>query len=208
MKDKKTSVAAIIGLVFGILALLLSAVPIVNNFAFVLALTGLVCGIIGLLAIRKEKRTGTKLAWSAVGLSVLSILIVLVTQQIYSDAIDQVAEEATDSIDRATGDKTDDILGKDVTVDIAKFTVTTDEFGLNTTTLPVTVVNKLSEKKSYSIQIEAVTADGERIADDYVYANDLGPNQTQKFKAFQFVEDSKVEALKSAEFKIVNVSQT
>jgi len=208
MKDKKTSVSAIIGLVFAILALLLSLVPIVNNFAFVLAVLGLVFGIIAAVKIKKGKRGGRNVSIAAIIISVISVVLVLVSQSIYSDAVEQAGEEFNDSVERSTGDKTDEILGKEVTVELGKFKAETDEYGLSKTELPVTVTNKLDEGKSYSIQIEAVDGDGKRIVDDYVYANDLGAQQTQDFKVFEYVEDEKLESVKNAEFKIVSVSQS
>lgn len=207
MKDKKTSVAAIVGLVFAILALLLSAVPIINNFAFVLAVLGLVCGVIAFVGIKKGKKSGKGLAIATVIISVVAFGIVLVSQQMYGAALDEVGKELNDSADRMSGEKTDEILGKEVEVNIGEFKVTTDEYGLNTTSLPVEVVNKLDEKKSYNIQVEVVDEDGKRIADDYISANDLGAKQSQDFKAFQYVEDSKLDAVKKGTFKVVSVSQ-
>jgi len=68
------------------------------------------------------------------------------------------------------------------------------------------VKNKSLEKKSFSIHIEAVDSNGSRIADDYVYVNDLGAEQTQNFEAFNFVDSDKVNSLKNATFKIVEIS--
>lgn len=208
MKDKKTSVSAIIGLVFAILALPLSLVPIVNNFAFVLAILGLVFGIIAAVKIKKGKRSGKGISVATIVVSVISILLVLVSQQIYSDVVDQAGDEINESVERSTGERTDEILGNDVTVELGKFSTETDEYGLSKTELPVTVTNKLDEGKSYSVQIEAIDSDGKRIVEDYVYANDLGAKQEQDFKVFEYVEDDKLEAMKNAEFKIVSVSQS
>ena len=47
---------------------------------------------------------------------------------------------------------------------------------------------------------------GKRIDDDYVYANDLNSGQTQDFKIFTLVSSEKLEQMKSAEFKIIDVS--
>lgn len=207
MKEKKTSVAAIVGLVFAILALLLSAVPIINNFAFVLAVIGLLCGVTALVAVKKGKKSGKGISIATIIISIVAFGVVLASQQMYSDAIDQVSEEVNDSIDRSTGEKTDEILGTEVDVNLGEFTATTDEYGLSTTSLPVEVVNKLDESKSYSIQVEVVDGNGKRIADDYINANDLGANQSQDFEAFQYVEDSKLNAVKAGTFKIVSVSQ-
>lgn len=67
--------------------------------------------------------------------------------------------------------------------------------------------NMTDEKKSFSIHIEAVNSDGKRINDDTVYANNLNANQTQEFEAFTLVQSDKVDELKDATFKIVEVSE-
>lgn len=208
MKDKKMSVSAIIGIVFAGLAILLSWIPIINNFAFVLAAVGLGFGIVALVATLKGKRRGKGLAITTVVLSVLAFVIVMATQSMYGAAIDKVSDDVNESIEDTTGDNTEELLGRDVLVDVGTFQSSTDQYGLNTTSLPVKVTNKLSEKTSYNIQIEAVDSNGSRIADDYVLANDLGAGQSQDFKAFQYVEESKLEAMKSATFKIVSVGKS
>ena len=208
MDHQKTSAMAITGLVLGIIGLLLSAVPIINNFAFVLAVLGLLFGVVGLVKVKKGKRKGNKIAIVAIILSVLAAIIVLVSQQIYSNALDEASKSIDESVGKMTGEKTDDLLKTDVDVKLGKFTATKDQYGIDKTSLPVTVMNKNTQAKSYSIQIEAVDANGTRIAEDNVYVDDLRSNQTQSFKAFEFVESDKVKALKTATFKIVKVSQT
>lgn len=208
MNSKKTSAAAIVGLVLAVIGLLLSAVPIVNNFAFVLAVIGLVLGIIALVGIKKGKASGKKIALITIVLATLAVIIVLVSQATYGAVIDGASKKINETTDRATGKKTEDLLKDDVDVALGKFTVTQGEFGTTNTELPVTVTNKRSEAKSYSIQIEALDAAGNRITDDYVYANDLGANQKQEFKLFRYVETDQVEKMKSATFRIVGVSQT
>ena len=100
----------------------------------------------------------------------------------------------------------EEILKKDVDVNIGKLNVTTDEYGYSDSELVVTVTNKSKEKKSFTIHIEAVDNTGKRIDDDYVYANDLNSGQTQDFKIFTLVSSEKLEQMKSAEFKIIDVS--
>ncbi|HEX6416634.1 MAG TPA: hypothetical protein VFZ62_03850 [Candidatus Saccharimonadales bacterium] len=207
MKDQKVSAAAIIGLVLGIIGLLLSAMPIINNFAFVLAVIGLIFGVTGAVKAKKGRSTGMGIAITAIILSLLSLVIVLASQQMYSNAIDEAAKTVETESGKMTGEKTEDLLKTDVDVTIGEFTATKDEYGLDVTKLPVTVTNKNTEKKTYTIQIEAVDANGVRILDESVYANGLGAGQTQNFEAFKYIESSKLEAVKSAEFKIVKVSQ-
>ena len=105
-----------------------------------------------------------------------------------------------------TGNSTDEVLKNDVNVTLGKLKISKDKYGFIDSEMVVTIKNITKEKKSYSIHIEAVDSNGKRIDDDYVYASDLGPGQSQDFKAFTYVEKSKVNDMKSATFKIVTAS--
>jgi hypothetical protein len=213
--EKKTSAMAVTGFVLGIIGLLLSAVPIINNFAFVLAVLGLIFGGVGLAKTKKAHSKGGKLAVAAVIISVIAIIIVFASQSFYgavldraSKSLDESSKSAQDSMDKMSGNATQELLKTDVSVKLGQFTATADQYGIVSTELPVTVTNKNAAEKSYDIQIEAVDAKGNRIDDDYAYANSLGAGQTQTFKIFQTVTSDKVDAMKAATFKIVKVSQS
>ena len=85
---QSTSGLAIAGLVLGILAILTSFIPIINNGSFFLALIGTVLAIVGFLGVRKGKHTGKGIAVAGIVLGIASIVIVLVTQSMFSAAID------------------------------------------------------------------------------------------------------------------------
>lgn len=207
IKEKKLSTGALVGLILGIIALLLSALPIINNFAALLAVVGLVFGIIGLVGVNKGKRRGKGIAITAVILTVLSLIIVIASQAFYGSVLDSASKEVNKSIDKASGDATSEVLGKDVDVTLGTFSAVTGDYGLVTTSLPVKMTNKLGDAKSYTVKIEAVDASGTRIADDTVYADKLSANQSQNFEAFKYVESTKLDAVKTASFKIVSVSE-
>ena len=147
----KGSGLAVASLVLGILALLLCWVPIINNFAAVLAVVGLGLGIPALISARKGKRSGFGLALAGVILSVIAIIGVLVTQALYSSVIDEVTdelnsssgalstptaeateEEATtsDETDAATA-ATDAVLALGQTAELGEYTVTVDSVTQN-----------------------------------------------------------------------------
>ncbi len=200
------SLSSMIGLIISIIGLLLSAVPIINNFAFLLLAISLILGIVGVIKTKKNKKRGRKLAITAVILSVIGIVVVIASQSFYGSVLDKTGDEINKSVDESTGKSTNKILGKDVDVKLGTFTAIPGEFMTNTK-LPVTVKNKTKETKSYSIQIEAIDASGKRITDDTVSVDNLGANQSQDFKAFEYVEDGQIKALKSATFKVASVSQ-
>ena len=194
--NKKSGLATA-GLILGIIGAALSFIPIINNAAFVIGIFALIFGIIALI---KKETKGKTIASIILGIAAISITLLM--QQAASNAIDEVSKE----IDKITGDNTEEVLNKDVDITLGNFIATTDEYGFTNTKLVVTVKNTTDSKKSYSIHIEAVDADGKRIEDDYVYANDLTAGQTQDFEIFNLVQDEKVDLLKNATFKIVEAS--
>lgn len=95
MENSEKKVLPIITLIIGILALVLSWVPIVNNFAAVLAVVAIILGTIAIIVNRKNKKT-----LSIVGtvISVLAFIIVLATQSMYSSAIDNASKAVNTSL--------------------------------------------------------------------------------------------------------------
>ncbi|EKF51065.1 hypothetical protein [Lactococcus garvieae] len=104
MENKEKKAIAIIALIIGILALLLSWVPIVNNFAAVLAVLAIILGVIAIIINRKNKKT-----LSIVGtvISILAMVIVLATQSMYSKSIDD-ASKAVDTAISSSQKKAED----------------------------------------------------------------------------------------------------
>lgn len=93
-QGQSISALAIAGLVLAIIALLVSFVPIVNNGAFVLGLVGAVFTIVGIVQTGKGKRRGRGTAVAGLIVAVLALVIVLVTQSMYSAAIGSVTNGA------------------------------------------------------------------------------------------------------------------
>ena len=210
-KTERNSGLAIAGLVVAICALVLSWVPILNNVMFFVAVISLILGIAGLISIKKGKRVGQGLAVSTIVISIAAIGVVFATQALYVKVIDDVGESVNESMNDFTGENTDKLLENTVGVELGEFVFDQGEeieYSYDDTTeLPVTVTNKSEEKSSFSVMIEAVDAEGVRIADDTVYVSELNPGQSINEKAFSYVEEDKVEALRTAEFKIVQVTK-
>lgn len=64
---------AIAGFVLGIIALLTSFLPIINNFSFFLAILGMIFGIVGMVGISKGKKSGKGLAIAAIVICVCRV---------------------------------------------------------------------------------------------------------------------------------------
>ena len=203
----KTSGLAIVGLILGIVAILGSWIPILNNAAFFIAILGLIFGIIALVSIMKGKSSGKSMAIAAIVVSIVAGGIVLVTQHMFSEAIDEVVKEVDENLDKATGDATDEVLANSLDVQIGTFEATTDEYGFTETKLTVTVTNKLDEKKSFDVTIEAADADGNRMDTDTVYVSDLAPGQSYSEDIFTLVSSDDVEKYQNATFKAIEASE-
>lgn len=87
--QRSRSGMAIAALVLGIVALAMSWMPIVNNLAFIVALVGLVLGIVGIVGCSRKGKAGRGLAIAGVVLSVVAAVVVLATQAAYTAAIDE-----------------------------------------------------------------------------------------------------------------------
>lgn len=183
-------------LVLGIIGICTSFIPIINNLSFVM---GLLSVIFGIIAFVKKDSKGKVI--TSIILGILAIAITINSQKALSDSLDAVSKE----LNKATGGSTEEILKNDVEVTLGKFQVTKGQYSTDTK-LVVTVKNKTAETKSFSIQVEAVDANGSRINQDYVYANNLTAGQSQDVEIFNYVASDKLEAMKQATFKIVEAS--
>lgn len=105
---KTSSGLAIAGLVLGILAILGSFLPIINNLSFILALIGGVLSVVALIGAMRGKHTAKGMSIAGVVLAVVSIVVVLATQSMYSAAIDAASESLKDEPVAASKSSSDD----------------------------------------------------------------------------------------------------
>lgn len=97
----------ITGFVLSIIAVLISWVPIVNNFAAILGAIALPFAIAGIVVTRRKgKKRGRSLAIAATIIAVLSIVFTLATQGMYSKAIDDTFGTTNSSTQSSTKGKT------------------------------------------------------------------------------------------------------
>lgn len=127
MSEKK--VLGILATVFGGIALAFSWVPIINNMSALLGLVGAILGVIGLFINRKNKKT---LAIIGTVLSIVSIVIVLMTQSAYSRSLDKVSEtiDKTVSSSASSSESDENASSKKTTKDASrnKWTYKNDVF--------------------------------------------------------------------------------
>lgn len=85
------SVMAIVSLVIGIIAFSTSFVPIVNNASAFFAVLGAVFGIVGIVGVFKGKKRSKVLAIIALAVNVVAFIVVLATQNMYGQALNNAA---------------------------------------------------------------------------------------------------------------------
>jgi hypothetical protein len=95
---------AIASMVLGIIALLLSWVPVINDLAAVLAVVGLGLGIPALLRARRGASGGKGLAITGLVTSVLAIVLVFATQVFYASVLDEVERSLDQELNGAPAD--------------------------------------------------------------------------------------------------------
>ena len=207
--EKKTSGFAITALVLGIVGLSLSPLPIINNASAILGVIGIIFGIIGIVKTRKNKgkKRGKGLAIAGLITSIVTIVIVLSLQSSWSQSLNKVS----DSLNKATGNKTEDIINKDVSVEFNQYSIETKSRGSISTNegyLQVVIKNLTDTSKTFNVQIQAVDSAGNSIDDAYILASNLGSGQSKISKIFSAYGDDAIKKYQNASFKIVKVSES
>ena len=104
---KTSSGLAIAGLVLGIIAAVTSFLPIINNFSAIIAFIGAILAVIALIGALRGKHTAKSLSIAGVVLCVVSFAIVLITQSMYSAALDSAVDKlksGSSSVSATSGD--------------------------------------------------------------------------------------------------------
>ena len=143
----------IAALVIAIVALSLSWVPIINNFAAVLGFVALVLGIVSLVVA--ARRRGSKgLGIASTIIAVVAVVLVFVTQAAYVAAIDGVSkavEEAVDGNSAATDKEQEQaadaarVLQLGQAQQLGEYSVTVNSVNLDAST-EIAAANEFNEK--------------------------------------------------------------
>ncbi len=170
----KSSGLSTAGMVLGIIAIVLSFIPIVNNVAFVLAVLAFIFGII---ALAKKQSKGK--AITAIILAVLSIVITLSMQAIFSNALKSVT---TDNNTQSTTQQTSSEVKPKLTLNDGW---SLDKSNPYITKVVGSVANNSDEAIKGYIQItfSALDASGANVGDCLANANTVDAHGTWKFEA-------------------------
>lgn len=180
------SIAAIVALVLGIIALLSSWVPIINNLSFIFALVGAVFAVVGLVGTLRGKKSGRGLAIASVVVNVAAVAIVLATQSAYSAAIDEAASSTVQTSDGASAAAP--AAGEATSAESAdKYSIDGEELTGDAYSCKISGVytNKADKDLSYvQVSYNLFDADGNQIGTALANTNNLADGGTWKFEAF------------------------
>lgn len=182
-----TSGTAVAGLVLGIIAVVSSWIPIVNNLSFVIAAIGLILAIVGVVATVRGRRAGKGLAIAALVVNLVAGGIVLATQSAMSAAIDE-ATSGTVSTEDVLADDSSDASASDPDASqqyaIADVSMTGDDYSV---TISGTFTNNSDSEVSYvQLSYRLLDADGAQIGTAYANTNNLPAGGAWKFEATGF----------------------
>lgn len=192
-----------------------------SNLGF--AIFGFFIPIVGLIIFliyegKKPKRAKSAVKGALIGFIteivlaiILGILYVVFATSLFNNIFFNNISNDIESNIPAIGDvfreeTTDKILEKDVDVSFGEFKVTNNGY-YSETSLDITVKNKAEEQCTYYITIEAVDANGARIDTDMIYADRLGAGQEIYLKAFEYVDQEKLNEFKNATFKVLEINK-
>ncbi len=196
------------GFILGIVGIVLSFIPFINFMAFVMGILALIFGVVGV-----NKRIGGSQAIASVVLGAITIFITIGMYVIVARmavwglaSTSRIFNRVANVADSMSGKKTDKLLSASVDVKIGKLRQTTNQYGEQTMSVPVSVRNLESREMSYSIWIDAYNANGDKIASDVVRVINLDSKRVQDVDVFQYMDNETQEALKNATFKVTRVS--
>lgn len=182
------------------------------------AILGFFIPIVGLILFliyeeKKPKRAKSAVKGALIGFIteiVLAIILVILSVVFAASLFNNISNNISNNIP-AIGDvfreeTTDKILEKDVDVSFGEFKVTNNGY-YSETSLDITVKNKAEKQCTYYITIEAVDANGARIDTDMIYADRLGAGQEIYLKAFEYVDQEKLNQFKNATFKVLEINK-
>ncbi|GFP49154.1 DUF4190 domain-containing protein [Mycobacterium kansasii] len=188
-------------LLCGVFGSCLGLVPALGIAAFPFAVVGLACGVIAMIRASKGVRAGKAMAIAGTLLCVLALILATFWIVVIANSF----KDRGDSRKAITGQSTEDILRNDLDVQFGQFV--TDDNPDRSGKMIVTLRNKSNKSASFSVDVEALDASGNRIAGDTAFVEVLAPGQATRKDMFVFVASDKHDAMKKATFRVVEASK-
>lgn len=189
-----------------------------DHSSFGFAILGFFIPIVGLILFliyeeKKPKRAKSAGKGALIGFItkiVLSIILVILhvvfAASLFSNISNIIESDMPSVGDVFREETTSEILENYVDVSFGEFKVTNNGY-FSETSLDITVKNKAKKQCTYFITIEAVDANGARIKTDMICADRLGAGQEIYLKAFEYVDQEKLNQFKKAAFRVLEVNK-
>lgn len=188
-----------------------------DSSSFGFAILGFFIPIVGLILFLIYEGKNPKRAKSAgkgaligfitkIVISIIVILYVVFAASLFSNTSDDIESNIPAIGDVFREETTDEILEKYVDISFGEFKVTNNGY-FSETSLDITVKNKAEKQCTYYITIEAVDENGARIDTDTIYADRLGAGQEIYSKAFEYVDQEKLNQFKNATFRVLEINK-
>ncbi|VAZ99275.1 hypothetical protein LAUMK35_04269 [Mycobacterium pseudokansasii] len=188
-------------LLCGVFGSSLGLVPALGIAAFPFAVVGLACGVIAMVRASKGVRTGKAMAIAGTLLCVLALILATFGIVVIANSF----KDRGDSRKAITGRSTEDILRNDLDVQFGQFV--TDDNPYQPGKMVVTLRNKGNKNASFSVDVEALNANGNRIAHDTAFVEALAPGHAIRKDMFVFVTSDLYDTMKTVTFKVVEASK-
>lgn len=198
---------ALTAFVLGLVALLLSFIPVIRYVGAVFALAAVVTAVRELATHDPGARIQYKGAaarserFARLGrfFAILALAVVVAT------TLWGVKEGADDRAKERPG-STGKVLDDDLNVEFGPFTREVDAAGVETMGVEVTLKNKSGERRSFDVVVEGLNADGQRIDSHRLLEHNLIPSEERTVSAFTAVDDATAEALEDATFRVATAT--
>ena len=197
-KSKKTESTGLYtaGLVLGVIGVVFAFIPFCYGIAYILGTLALIFGIIGLVKKAEGHKALAATILGAVAL-VVGIVMNVIAVKTAEEFVDLWGEEVVNTL---LEDYDNDVLDTKVKVVLGEYQNAKDDTWSDKA-LPVTVTNISDKTLSFSIGVEAVDEDGNRIDEDTFYATELAPGQSYTEETFDWSSVDE-EVLEQATFRV------
>ncbi|MGQ0631128.1 MAG: hypothetical protein ACT4P1_08795 [Sporichthyaceae bacterium] len=196
-------------LFLGVIALVLSVVPLIKYLAAGFALVAVI------LAAREFSRVDPTAKVRLHGRAVRDLRLIRIGRLVAILAIIAVVastlwgmKQSRDDRIKASESGTALVLSQDVDVRFGTFTTGVDAIGAPTRFWPVFLVNKSGETRSFEILVEALNDSGVQIASQLLQAPKMSAGEERVMNAFEFVGSDTTQALKSARPKVAKATSS
>ena len=184
------------GLVLGIIGVVFAFIPLCYGIAYILGALALIFGIIGLVKKAEGHKALAATILGAVAL-IVGIVMNVIAVKTAEEFVDLWGEEVVNTL---LEDYDDDVLDTKVKVVLGKYQDAKDDTWSDKA-LPVTVTNISDKTLSFSIGVEAVDENGNRIDEDTFYATELAPGQSYTEETFDWSSVDE-DVLEQATFRV------